>query len=785
MKNIILSTCFVLVNLLLYGQDPMADQFSYYHKAKPSGNLFVHFDKNIYASNETVWFTAYLINARDLRNHRLLSVALINETSNSIALEDRFLIENGLAFGSIVLPDSIQPGNYRFQVITDYIIDKMPEATFIQPIAIKSILEPPFKASMKIISSDGKKTQVLVSATTADNRFLAKPVNVTYTYGQLKKVTKTDASGQALISLDAQENISDANLHLKLSYDKDSTSLNMPIPQPKSSPLVKFYPEGGDLVTGLINNLGWEVKDQQRKPLTVKAYLYKNDVVIDTISSNKHGLGTFKIFVDDGAIYSLKLASAGLKDTLYKLPVAKQKGITINIANAVVADTLKINIRSKEEKQINLRIHNFKTSFIYTNLDLKSGLRTIKVPLTSIPKGLATITITDQENLPLAERIFFAHHDQAERINITTDKSVYSTREKVNLKIKLTEAAEKGIVSIAVVQDNRIEPNKMTDIESYTFLRAELAAMPIETPTSSYRDKKYLEQLLLIKGWRRYQWSDLSKTIAADTTHQYGNLKFTGLVTKHKKVLTEAVAVGAMGDSQIRLVNTSENGQFDFNTPQLYTNAGKKMYLFLNKNNDPSYKFTLSNQLLETGKNIINHITDFEKLPAPPLPDNAEFFVKTNEKSIRLKEVIITDKNVVKGKFGPNPCGDFVCPYGILNCRNHYGDPKNTQPIQGKTYKIDGRNAVYQGCNVTDESIFFKTDGIHIHKDFYVDSYKDPLEPAYFSTIFWKYATVLNDKEAAIDFYTSDISGRFRVVVQGITLNNVVYGERFLEVKKQ
>jgi hypothetical protein len=763
----------------------MADQFSYYQKAKPSGNLFVHFDKNIYASNETVWFTAYLINTRDPRNHRLLSVALVSESNNFITLEDRFLMENGLSFGNIVLPDSIPPGNYYFQVITDHVIDQKPEVTFVQPITIKSILEPPFKASMKIISSDGKKTQVLVSATTADNRFLSKPVNITYSYGSLKKVTKTDASGQALINLDVQENMSDANLHLKLGYNKDSTLLNMPIPQTKSSPLVKFYPEGGDLVTGLINNLGWEVKDQQRKPLAIKAYLYKNNVVIDTIYSTKYGLGTFKLFVEDGVLYSLKVASAGLKDTVFNLPLAKQKGIAINVTNAVVADTLKINIRSKEERQIILRVHNFKTSFVYTKIDLKSGLKTIKVPLSSIPKGLTTITITDQEKLPLAERIFFAHYDQAEKINITTDKPNYGTREKVNLKIKLIDTAEKGLVSVAVVQDNRIDPNKMTDIGSYSFLRHELATMPISATTNSYRDRKYLEQLILIKGWRRYQWSELARTTATDTAHQYQNLRFTGTVSKHKKLLTEPVAVGVMGDKHIKLINTSESGVFDFNTPELYATAGKKMFLFINKNNDPSYQFSTANQLFETGKTMINYTTDFEKLPALPLPDNAEFFVKTNEKSIRLKEVVITENNVAKGKFGPNPCGDFVCSYGILNCRNHYGDPKNTQPIQGKTYKIDGKNGVYQGCNVTDESIFFKTDGVHIHKDFYVDSYKDPLEPAYFSTIFWKYALVLNgNKEAEVEFFTSDISGKFRVVVQGLTLKDVVYGERSFEVKK-
>jgi len=34
-------------------------------------------------------------------------------------------------------------------------------------------------------------------------------------------------------------------------------------------------------------------------------------------------------------------------------------------------------------------------------------------------------------------------------------------------------------------------------------------------------------------------------------------------------------------------------------------------------------------------------------------------------------------------------------------------------------------------------------------------------------------------------FYTSDIAGRFRVIVQGITNGGVLHGEHFFEVKRE
>jgi hypothetical protein len=716
-----------------------------------------------------------------------MSVSLISESNNKVILEDRFIMQDGLSFGSLVLPDSIQPGNYRFLAITDYTINQIPEVTFTQPITIKSMLEPPFKASMKMVSNDAKGSKVLVSVTTADGRFLAKPTNISYRYGSVKQALKTDASGQAMLVLPKQDNITDANLYVNLNYERDSTSINMPLPQPKGLPGVKFYPEGGDIVSGLVNNIGWEVRDQQRKPIAVKAYLYKNGKAIDTLNANSYGLGTFKLFAEEGAKYSFKVIGASLKDTLFLLPAIKETGIALSIANAVATDTLKVTIKSKLPQQLNLRLHDFRWSYLNTKFDMQTGQRTLKIPLTEIPKGLATLTITDTENRPIAERIFFAHYDNSEKVAISSDKTSYGSREKVSLKLKIRDGEEKGVVSVAVVQDARIDPAKMTDIESYTYLNNELADMPINIKGSTYSDKKYLEQLLLIKGWRRYHWDSLAAAKASDTTKVYSNLLLTGTVTKSKKTLTEAVTIGAMGDNKIRMVTTSENGVFNFNTPDLYTNSGKKMFMFLEKGANPSYRFTVANQLLQTSEKIAVLSNVEEKPPVITLADNSNFFVKSTEKAIRLKEVTITDKSSPKGKFGPNPCGDYVCINKILNCRNHYGHPDNTTPIEGRTYKLNGLTPItYMGCNTTDESIFFKTEGIHIHKDFYVDDYKDPLEPAYFSTIFWKYALVLDkNKEADLEFYTSDITGRYRVVVQGISRNGVVYSQKYFDVKKK
>lgn len=41
------------------------------------------------------------------------------------------------------------------------------------------------------------------------------------------------------------------------------------------------------------------------------------------------------------------------------------------------------------------------------------------------------------------------------------------------------------------------------------------------------------------------------------------------------------------------------------------------------------------------------------------------------------------------------------------------------------------------------------------------------------------------DKETELSFYTSDIPGKFRIVVQGVTDKDVVYAEAYYEAEKK
>ncbi|WP_316772822.1 hypothetical protein [Pedobacter frigiditerrae] len=771
-------------------QENFANKMDWLAKAKPTSNLFVHFDKNVYSNNETVYFTGYLIKEAKvpISYHSVMAVALIRNIDSTIVLEDKFLMENGFSFGNINIPDSILTGSYHFLVYTDKLINGLPEAVFHQSITIKTNIDPAFKASMKIAAEkpyESKSHKVLISVTSKDNRFLPKPTNIIYRYGNVTKKAKTDASGQFLMTLPLVGDLIDPNVYVKLKYEKDSSFLSLAIPQLKSKADVKFYPEGGNLISGLPCIIGWEVKDQQKMPLALNAYLYKNSQVIDTIETSTYGMGKFMLVPEAGVNYSVKLVHSNLMDSTYALKKAIDKGLTINIQNAVVNDTLNVYVRSIGISKLNILVHNFKEEFLNIPFDMEGRIKLLKISLTDIPKGLTTLTILDSLNRPLAERMFFAHHNTKEKLEIESDKKIYSQREKVSIKLKLNTIDENAVVSIACVQANRLELKKTNDIESYVYLKNELLDLPVNGTGSLYKDKIYLEQILLIKGWRRYTWQDLLSVKLTDTTLTMDSLKISGFITRNdRKKLTKPLTVGLYGSGITTSVVTNEEGLFKLNNADVIVEEGEKMYAFLTAEEMLLHTIKINNPYTTLSKKLVKILPNIEAILPSTLINNSEMVLNAKEKPIRLKEVIITRQNDKPNAWNANKCGDYVCFNKILNCRNHSGDGRNTAPIVGKQYLTVKGLRTYRDCNDKNLNGFYTINGIHTEKEFYISDYKDPIEPAFFSTIYWNYGLVVNgEKEAEISFYTSDITGKFRIVIQGITNKDVIYGENFFEVK--
>ncbi|RYG21927.1 MAG: hypothetical protein EOO07_01345, partial [Chitinophagaceae bacterium] len=188
------------------------EKFTARETNNPSSTLFLHCDKTLYTNNETIWFAAYLQANRGtpIEKHHTLSVALLNNESRKINLSELYVMEGGLAFGSIVLPDTIVPGNYQLLAYTNIVDRKgMPFELFSIPLTIKSTAETKFNASIKLLDTaqdfkGPRRLSIRASGIPVQRNGKYPPATINYyTSGSLTKTIQTNGDGEALFDIDA------------------------------------------------------------------------------------------------------------------------------------------------------------------------------------------------------------------------------------------------------------------------------------------------------------------------------------------------------------------------------------------------------------------------------------------------------------------------------------------------------------------------------------------------------------------------------------------------------
>ncbi|RYY06061.1 MAG: hypothetical protein EOP43_07365, partial [Sphingobacteriaceae bacterium] len=404
----------------------MREKLNWYKQTHPATTLFAHFDKTVYTNNENVWFTAYLLNCTKVDQHHTLAISLVNDIDHAVVMQEKFVMTDGIGFGNLFLPDSIAAGNYTFMLCTNKLINKQPEAVFTQPITVKNTNTTDFKATLTIADSsnyDNAKPQKVILSVIGNNYLPLANAVVNYQFiGNKNSIAfsgkaKTDKAGTYTFVLPPDKNL----VNVQVQYNKASKYVHLLLPQKQKQIQVKFYPEGGSLVNNLVSHVGWEVKTSAGLPLTTTGILFRNNEPVDTLTTDSYGLGKFVLVPQTGSKYSVKLLNH--PDTAYHLPVARTTGLVLMVNKSMANDTVSIRLQSSYDINVFLNVHNYQEHFFTEVIPLKAlQLRRVNIVLATLPKGLAEVTLSDSLGHPYAERLFFAHYNQRNLLNLKTEK---------------------------------------------------------------------------------------------------------------------------------------------------------------------------------------------------------------------------------------------------------------------------------------------------------------------------------------------------------------------------
>ncbi len=286
------------------------------------------------------------------------------------------------------------------------------------------------------------------------------------------------------------------------------------ISEPRIS--VSFMPEGGHFIANTLNSLGISVRDSFGfgvPGLQVQLINEWNEVV-KTFELNEKGLAKVLVTPNKGSKFRLSMLHQG-REQLFDLPKAEERGFALILANRKhnLLFNLNTNVTTLpivKENDYKLAIHNGSEIKIVRLPKFEQVAVASNIPKNTLFEGINILTVLDQSNTPLLERLYF----YSSKSKVKRAKEHNTTVENDSLTIELTYdgVVNEGNLSISVLPGQSIASNPHESLASFGLLAPHLSN-PIENAADYFYSKnlsaKDIDLMLLTQGWSAYDWSNI------------------------------------------------------------------------------------------------------------------------------------------------------------------------------------------------------------------------------------------------------------------------------------
>tara|TARA_R110002049_G_scaffold120609_3_gene275139 strand:+ start:2055 stop:4736 length:2682 start_codon:yes stop_codon:yes gene_type:complete len=487
--------------------------------------IYLQLDSNVYTTSDNIWFKSIVVHAEThnpSQLSRVLYVELIGPDEK--VLEQKLVnINNGLGNNFFKLYKNYPQGRYLIRAYTEW--NKNFGTDFL------------FKTYVNIFTSSARENKDPIKELTFVKNEEGKDwVNIEIDPLQIDSLQKKKLSIYLL-----HNSVSDSLIvkksnskNYKFSYEvpKNTNLITLTIETENKIKFTKavslnnelldvqFFPEGGELLYGLMNKVGFKVLNYKGKGITIEGDIIDEaGKKITKFKSNQFGMGVFafKPTPENTYFARVKNPSGDGSYVQYPLPEAVSKGSLLSIFDA--NEKIRISAFSNELKSEYIFIQILCRGIVYFEIKgaLKNGWLITDLEKKDLPEGIIAFTLVDKNRQPQAERLYFNElTDTRLDINLSSNIKSYKQREKTTLDIKILGNERDSIRSnfSVLVLNKELLGKALTsrqNILSYLLLNSELKG-EIENPNYYFNKKNSarkfdLDVLMLTQGWRKYKYS--------------------------------------------------------------------------------------------------------------------------------------------------------------------------------------------------------------------------------------------------------------------------------------
>jgi len=439
------------------------------------------------------------------------------------------------------------------------------------------------------------------------------------------------------------------------------------VEEQKIKRIISFYPEGGDLLTGVPCKVAFEVIDGLGMPQSFMGMVEDNTgQIVAAAKTLWRGKGFFMLTPQEGKEYFIK--EVGLPDEAqkYKLPSAQPSGLAMSLTDKGKNKPVQISISrqgniASDSLVFLLAVQNGQPKNAL-NIDLR-GRDNIVVEMgkEDFKNGIVQFTLFDGNKMVRAERLLFIKKGDALNIKVNEKYLPTDSRGLITLGIEVTDHfgdPVEGVFSIAATDASRVPDRayRSLDLTQYMSLYSDLPLLKWNEPVlfeDSGEGNFKSDLLMLTNGWRRYQWEEvLSDSLTLPNYLEEPGIYVKGKVRSvwGKDKVPEGANVTMVAGNVLNSYSEQidENGEFTFIMNDFY---GSKKVVFQTKNKkDNKRDYKLDIQSMYQPKSVDRF--DYLSMAYLPSKEDQEVGIKNIQlsKDVLQKElarVVVEDTFVV------------------------------------------------------------------------------------------------------------------------------------------
>lgn len=492
-----------------------------YFQENSTQRAYLMVDKPLYQPGETIWFRVDLRQTSGLSTQEKpipVVVDLVNPKGATISSK-KVKVAEGVGENDFLLPETAEGGQYTLKI-------SRPKALpYQRSITVASYEPPRLKKSLQFVRKaygPGAEVSAAVKISRQSGEPLSQKEMTAIVVLDGKEIYReklpTGTDGDALVKFVLPASISKGDALLTLLVDDGGVteSIQRRVPIVMSDLSLEFFPEGGDLLEGSESRVYFRAKDIWSKPADIEGRLLDEaGKEIATLSSLKDGLGRFSFTPKPGKKYSVSLDKPGNLKKTYSLPPAKKQGCTLRSLEES-ATSLEVLVFCTEAKTLFVEAVLREKRIGSATFEVKAKTKTkVSLPVSKSDVGVVRVTLLDEKQTPLAERLVYQGQQEVLQIELKADQKHYHPREKV--KLTLTTKTSDGQpteanVGLAVVDDTVLSfaDDKAANLVTQMLLTPDLEMPSLEAPNfylSQEKDaKEALDLLMGTQGYRRFDW---------------------------------------------------------------------------------------------------------------------------------------------------------------------------------------------------------------------------------------------------------------------------------------